>query len=695
MADIDQDLDELGKRAREAAEALREISGVRRDDISSTEKNSASKKVNTKATNDANKALALLEKTIGRNVSSMYRGEKAGKQFSIAIEQAADVLSLLIALAGPFGKLGKAIGIAAVQLAKLFGKESVEQAQKLYDTYQQIGTVGGGLGTSLEDLAETARQAGFGIEQLEQFSAIIRQNAKGLAMFGGSVAQGTKQFTAMVEPLVFGRLGENLQNMGLSIDEIRESTARYTKLQARLGLSQSMSTDQLTKSSYGYLENLNLLSRLTGASVEEQQAAQDRLLSQQRFRAAQEEALMSGDAEAIARMNKARDMFTYYTSIGAEDLAQGVADAATGFVGTSEASMQIYRSVPEIQKILSDSNLNAIESIRQVSGSAADTQRRFLTAAKAGADISAIFGNTAQALDADVLARQLTEENLRKVINQQAVDQEGSIAQFTKATIGLQYTAAQELQRLIGEGIVPATDAMAAYADFVNGLTGKRSFDTTSASQARQDAESNLDKMAKTEGVSGIGLVNPYAGSEELKEAKKEVLRAKNEERIVNEARSLYASALNRATRDIQSQKNIDAYGYFDRMNYNDVPMTKADLAQAREDALAQFNRDVEIQTKNRGKQFADVVSANKDDIGYATGGIVSGPLDGYTTTLHGTEAVVPLPDGKEIPVDMKSSQDNTKNTELLEAQVTRLDEMIRIMGRHLNVSEQTRSQLM
>jgi len=37
----------------------------------------------------------------------------------------------------------------------------------------------------------------------------------------------------------------------------------------------------------------------------------------------------------------------------------------------------------------------------------------------------------------------------------------------------------------------------------------------------------------------------------------------------------------------------------------------------------------------------------------YQPGGIASGPSSGYPVMLHGTEAVVPLPDGKSIPVQM------------------------------------------
>ena len=37
--------------------------------------------------------------------------------------------------------------------------------------------------------------------------------------------------------------------------------------------------------------------------------------------------------------------------------------------------------------------------------------------------------------------------------------------------------------------------------------------------------------------------------------------------------------------------------------------------------------------------------------MGYATGGVARGPMSGYPAILHGNEAVVPLPNGKDIPV--------------------------------------------
>lgn len=42
--------------------------------------------------------------------------------------------------------------------------------------------------------------------------------------------------------------------------------------------------------------------------------------------------------------------------------------------------------------------------------------------------------------------------------------------------------------------------------------------------------------------------------------------------------------------------------------------------------------------------------------VGKAKGGISTGPVSGYTEILHGTEAVVPLPDNRTIPVSLDSS---------------------------------------
>ena len=43
----------------------------------------------------------------------------------------------------------------------------------------------------------------------------------------------------------------------------------------------------------------------------------------------------------------------------------------------------------------------------------------------------------------------------------------------------------------------------------------------------------------------------------------------------------------------------------------------------------------------------------------YAAGGVARGPQAGYPAMLHGTEAVIPMPNSKSIPVDLRGAGQN------------------------------------
>ena len=51
-----------------------------------------------------------------------------------------------------------------------------------------------------------------------------------------------------------------------------------------------------------------------------------------------------------------------------------------------------------------------------------------------------------------------------------------------------------------------------------------------------------------------------------------------------------------------------------------------------------------------------DLIGGAMDYLGFAEGGIATGPESGYPVMLHGPEALVPLSGGRSIPVEMKGS---------------------------------------
>ena len=64
----------------------------------------------------------------------------------------------------------------------------------------------------------------------------------------------------------------------------------------------------------------------------------------------------------------------------------------------------------------------------------------------------------------------------------------------------------------------------------------------------------------------------------------------------------------------------------------------------------------------SNGPRNGGVFSQGKRMQGYAAGGVARGSTSGYPAMLHGTEAVVPLPNGRSIPVEMKDSGATNNN---------------------------------
>ena len=66
----------------------------------------------------------------------------------------------------------------------------------------------------------------------------------------------------------------------------------------------------------------------------------------------------------------------------------------------------------------------------------------------------------------------------------------------------------------------------------------------------------------------------------------------------------------------------------------------------------------------NRIARYGGMYDASgKSMSGFATGGIAKGPQSGYPVMMHGAEAIVPLPNGKSIPVDINGAGQNNNVT--------------------------------
>lgn len=106
-----------------------------------------------------------------------------------------------------------------------------------------------------------------------------------------------------------------------------------------------------------------------------------------------------------------------------------------------------------------------------------------------------------------------------------------------------------------------------------------------------------------------------------------------------------------------------------DIANYNDPAAVKA------MNAVGLFNR-----LDNDKPHFSPT--------GYAFGGIASGPMSGYTSTLHGDEAVIPLAGGRSVPVDMSAFAGRLQEQiGLLADQNSMIGELITLMSSNNSIN--------
>lgn len=71
---------------------------------------------------------------------------------------------------------------------------------------------------------------------------------------------------------------------------------------------------------------------------------------------------------------------------------------------------------------------------------------------------------------------------------------------------------------------------------------------------------------------------------------------------------------------------------------------------------------DIALMPNQMVAKTGGVFSEGKKVPGYAVGGVARGSSAGYPAVLHGTEAVVPLPNGRSIPVEMKNGSAQNNN---------------------------------
>lgn len=727
---------------------------------------------------------------------------KNANQVSGSLEQLNPVIDattkVISSLAGAVPLLGGVLGAAARAIGEA-GKIIVTELDKTAKVFQDISSVGGLTARGMTDLRDQFVKSGL---SLESYRRIINENSKTMALFRGTVGQGADDFTTALGQLTQDR---TLRNLGFTADTIAEGAGTFLEQQVKLGRARNLTEAELREGTRAYLNELDQLSRITGANRRELQKQQLAALSEQRFRAKLNELQSTEQGRQLA---KSAQNLQAAIATQAPGISQGFRDifAAGGAVTTDAAKQLSVLTRGAAQDIITRFQSGAIseqQAFEELARATGEGTKAFEGIAKYK-DLSGVIGNFAEAsnfarlagkdiseafktaktdqaeskkgqdaLTRGVVDAQINLEKFNIEINKsitdmlpqagtvvsnftnvmlEAVKKLGSItAQGPGATAETAKNAAKDTAKAVGLGFVDAvtfglakklapdkfaaaqqSDAAAYGAGQVASIAvpglgaaklAKAGL-TAAGAKVLPAAGPALSKIGSlgaslTAGVAGLAatvgalVYGPggdaaASGVEQLKKLGidrfKEGAAAggPSSQRTLEVAQALqkmpgfkrftgFNDGYNRGPNSLHNTGNaIDFTVEKPPKNAQQAEAMKAQILAAiggRGRVLNEY-----LGPEHGGDRHGRTTGGHFHVDGYRNGGISTGPESGYFQKLHGTEAVVPLPDGKTIPVDVQGlfnnfdwSQSSQQQMALMQRQIDRLEQLVDLTERSIS----------
>jgi hypothetical protein len=385
---------------------------------------------------------------------ALKNGEQGASIYNQSIEAGADALATFLK---PLGPIGRVIG-TVVSLGGKLVSEINQQTDALFKSYQNLNRFGASITTGMEGVMQLSQQMGYTVEGLGRFAGVLEQSSRELALLGGTVSEGAQRFGNLTRTVDDQR--EMWRRLGLDVDQQNEAYGGFIRIMTISGRAQRLTDDELAAASQEYLHNLVTMTRLTGLTVEELNNQREVAMAQQRFASVQRDLeRRARDADARGDFELAKSLRQQYeTNLMMSDAADSIStefgtavrDAMTGFLGTSEHSIKLLRTMPEFAKMLASQNYEygqamvaaergAVQALDNfggtlgLAGSFDDTLNRVVDLVKieAGA-LSKSFTDRQAAVEAEIAAQKaltgatadaaaLREQQLRTAQNAQSL----------------------------------------------------------------------------------------------------------------------------------------------------------------------------------------------------------------------------------------------------------------------------------
>jgi hypothetical protein len=613
-----------------------------------------------KALNTMTSNLKALGKEVGALGAKMYKGEQGASVFNDAITKSTDALGDFIAMIPIVGKIMGG-------LVKGVGKYTAEVNQmsdRLYKSYQTLSQSGLTAGDGMMGLADAAQRLGYGLDQvgLDEFARLMTGASKDLALMAGSAVQGRKRFTEFSSAIVRSEAGERFQDLGMSVEDINDGIARFIADQTRLGRAAGRTNQDLEESAKNYILEMDKLARLTGEDAKSLQARREADAREERFRAAllKVEREQGPEAARLLRDNIAAVGKT------APEVAAGLKDMAGGFINT-EAAQKLFRA--GITRLPQEMTQRLGGGFDQLGAAAQRTTRTFGESLGAVGAFNKTFPDLAQMVELGQLSLHDYNQIVAEISRDQAAGGDRAVKEGTRLRRD-QMDVRDALQDLVKAGINPVTNAMSGLATItgqvVRGLGGTVPGGGMGGAEGAGGGFLGGIKRFFSGlggGLGQAGAAAPPAGGA-IAQQDLAAMGLKIKQGDVQAQGSVVQSRTLELAKAVQA--SLPGFRHFtgfnDRFHQENAPASAHTQGSAfdftlqrpptREEA-AKIVRD--LYAMGAVKVIDEYNNPSRHSTGghfhvqaMAKGGITQGPS---VAGEAGPEAVVPLPDGKQIPV--------------------------------------------
>lgn len=484
---------------------------------------------------------------------------------------------------------------------------------------------------------------------LNIFASVVQKNADALSNTGLGVTQGAERMGAAIKAG-----GDDMKlklfKLGFSFEEQAGLVAEVMADMRQAGEAQLLPAD-VAKQTERYAENLRVLTAITGEDGKKRMEAARQATTQLAFQAKLAEMGEKERHEAQMAMANMSDIqrknFMDQILFGSVINKEGAAAAALSPALSDSVSEFVDKFNNKLltPEVVRDINYSFGEKIKAQALELGPT----IGAAAVGG-VGGIVGSLADLFSKEVQERMKMSPTAIADAEKSAKHLKETADKLTEET-GKAAKAAQALQVGLEKLLTPVTTL---YANMTRFLT---------------------EAMVPEEGSTVDQILERLFGVTKTRSTPAETPEQK-------EAR-LTAAALE------EIRKTGKDYSAMSQEAFNEmVESQKARLA-AFEERSAAFQR---------GRRTGTPTEPPEAGIpGASLGGILSGPRTGYRALLHGVEAVVPLPSGKEIPVEVKNMPASTGGinfTPLIEAidkQSSAFDQLVETNAEMLRVMQQNR----